>query len=94
MGFYFKTKSLNLSIDTLPICLYTSGLHCDFSKFLGWGQPIFTNLSQLSVSGLEEDVRKWVESPAEKIDIWSVEIKVSEDVSFFSLRVVSKGSTK
>lgn len=45
MKFYLRTKEMNININNLPICLYTGGVHSDFSDFLGWGQPIFANLS-------------------------------------------------
>lgn len=77
VNFYLKAKNSNIGIEGIPMCIYTSGIHCDFSKFLGWGEPGINNLSALSVNEIERDVRKWVESPAEKIDIWSVEMKVS-----------------
>lgn len=80
VNFYLKAKCANIHIENIPLCLYTSGIHGDFSQFVGWGEPTINNLSCLSVSQIEGDVRKWVESPAEKMDIWSVEIKVSEEV--------------
>ena len=77
VNLYLKAKISNIMMENIPICIYTSGIHCDFSNFLGWGEPTHNNLSTISVNQIERDVRKWVESPAEKIDIWSVEMKVS-----------------
>lgn len=37
VNFYLKAKCANINIENIPICLYTSGIHGDFSKFLGWG---------------------------------------------------------
>lgn len=59
-NFYIKAKALNINIENIPICIYTSGIHCDFSRFLGWGDPSINNLSGLSVNHIERDVRKWV----------------------------------
>lgn len=60
VGFYLKAKNSNINIENIPICIYTAGIHCDFSKFLGWGEPAVHNLSALSVNEIERDVRKWV----------------------------------
>ena len=50
VNLYLKAKISNIAMDTIPICIYTSGIHCDFSKFLGWGEPGPTNLSTISVN--------------------------------------------
>lgn len=34
------------------------------------------------MNSIEKDARKWIESPTEKIDIWSVEMTVSQEVHF------------
>lgn len=50
VNFYVKAKFLQINIDNIPICIYTSGIHSDISKFLGWGEPGIDNLSGLSVN--------------------------------------------
>jgi hypothetical protein len=84
--FYVRAKVLNISIENIPISIYSSGIHCDFSNFLGWGLPSIGSLSELSVNQVEGDVRKWVESPSEKIDIWEAEITVAEEVPLARFR--------
>lgn len=63
INLFLKAKNAHINIDTIPICIYTSGIHADFAKFLGWGAPNITNFSTLSVTQIEPYVRKWVESP-------------------------------
>jgi hypothetical protein len=50
VNFYLKAKISNINIENIPICIYTSGIHGDFSKFLGWGSPGINNLATLSVN--------------------------------------------
>jgi hypothetical protein len=45
INFYVKAKTLNIHIDNIPISIYSSGIHSDFSRFLGWGFPSINNLS-------------------------------------------------
>ena len=79
LSFLIQAKIFNINIDAIPICIYTRGIHPDFSNFLGWGGSNASLLSFLSLTSTEKQIRNWVESPTEKIDIWAVDIKVDED---------------
>ena len=82
LSFFTKAKIFNINIDAIPVAIYTTALHSDFASFLGWSQPNMSVLSFLSLSSAEKQIRNWVESPTEKVDIWAVDIKVHEEGGF------------
>lgn len=51
------------------------------SIILGWSDCDLSNLSEMSIANFQDLSKKWIHSAAEKVDLWSVAIKLGEVIN-------------
>lgn len=78
MGLLDSAARIELDLSNIPIILTYSHPHSDFAIFAGWNDTQLGELSTMSVSQLEILAKRWIQSAQEKVDVWSVSIKLHE----------------
>lgn len=76
LNFFHRAKILSINLESVPSCIYTKGIHSDLSTFLGWAHTTLSFHQLSSFTKAEKEIRNWMESPTEKIDIWCVDMVV------------------
>ena len=76
---------MEIDLTNVPIILSYSNPNSDFANFagipfpnVGWSDCDLSKLSEMSILNLQDLSKKWIHSAAEKVDLWSVAIKLGE----------------
>lgn len=91
---------MEIDLTNVPIILAYSNPNSDFANFAGnpttnkgWSDCNLSKLSEMSIANFQDLSKKWIHSAAEKVDLWSVAIKLGEVINVLLSREESKNSS-
>lgn len=83
-----QASRMEIDLTNVPIILSYSNPNSDFANFagipniiIGWSDCDLSKLSEMSIVNFQEFSKKWIHSAAEKVDLWSVAIKLGEVIN-------------